>query len=228
MNIAIILASGTSERMGNIECPKQFMVVRGLPMFLYSTITYQNNVLVDQIYVVTNGRYIEKVQEQCKQHNINKLVQVVEGGKTRRESVKNGLLAINAKDEDIILIHDSARPLVKDEIITNCIEACLKYDAVEPAIRSADTIVYKKGDVIDSIPNRSDLLLGQTPQTFKYHIIKEAHEQNLGNEEITDDCKLVANLGYPIHLVEGDRANFKVTYQEDLDILEVYLNALKK
>lgn len=228
MNIAIILASGKSKRMGCYECPKQFLEVRNLPLFLYSTMTFENNSLVDQIVIVTNVEHVEKVKALCSKHNISKLSKVVSGGETRKDSVKNGLDALEAKDDDIILIHDSARPLVSDKIITKNIEACREFGAVETAIAPIDTVVFKKEDIIDSIPNRSELLLGQTPQTFKYAIIRKAHEQNLAGVEVTDDCKLVAMLGYPIHFVEGHRSNFKVTYKEDIAIMEAYLNALEK
>lgn len=223
MNIALILASGTGSRMGQNKCPKQFIDVNGLPLFLYSVKTFEQNNLIDQIVVVTNKEQIEKVKNICQEHHINKLASIVSGGKTRKESVYNGLINLNAKNDDIILIHDSARPLVDDETITANIRECQKYGAVVTAIPAIDTIVYGENNIIKAMPDRDNIFVEQTPQTFKYEIILKAHKQKLDNIEVTDDCKLVHHMGIKIHFVPGSRRNFKITYQEDLDILKAFL-----
>ena len=222
MNIALILASGTGSRMDQ-KCAKQFLEINGMPLFLYATKTFQNNELINQIVLVTNEDHIDDVKKICEAANISKLAKVVAGGETRKDSVCNGLKAISAKDNDIIVIHDAARALVTNDIISNNIKACEKYNAVVTAIPATDTEVFGKNNAISSMPNRSELYLEQTPQTFKYKIIKRAHEQNTGNLEVTDDCKLVFQLGIPIHFVEGSRRNFKVTYKEDIEVLSAYL-----
>ncbi len=223
MNIALILASGTGSRMGQKTCPKQFMEINGLPLFLYSVQTFENNALIDQIVIVTNKEEVERVKKICKEQKINKLINVVSGGETRKESVYNGLRSLKVEKDDIIVIHDSARPLVSDEIITKNIEECLKFGAVVTAIPAVDTTVFGENDIIESMPDRSKVYVEQTPQTFKYDIILRAHEQTLGDLEITDDCKLVHHMGIPIHFVPGSHRNFKVTYKEDIDILKTFL-----
>lgn len=223
MNIALILASGTGSRMGQKTCPKQFMEINGLPLFLYSVQTFENNALIDQIVIVTNKEEIDRVKKLSQEQHINKLINVVAGGETRKESVYHGLHSLKANKDDIIVIHDSARPLVSDEIITKNIEECQKFGAVVTAIPAVDTTVFGENDIIESMPDRSKIYVEQTPQTFKYDIILKAHEQTINQSEITDDCKLVHHMGIPIHFVPGSRRNFKVTYKEDVDILKTFL-----
>ena len=208
----------------NQKCAKQFLEINGMPLFLYATKAFQKNELIDQIVLVTNKEHLDDVKKIYEAANIDKITKVVAGGETRKDSVHNGLMAISAKDDDIIVIHDAARVLVSNDIINNNIKACEKYGAVVTAIPATDTVVFGKDNVIASMPNRSELYLEQTPQTFKFGIIKRAHMQNINNLEITDDCKLVFQIGVPIHFVEGNRRNFKVTYIEDIEVLKAYLD----
>ncbi len=224
MNIALILASGNGTRMGKTDVPKQFLDVDGTPLMFYSVRTFQEHNLVDQIYIVTNKDYVDFVRQWCLEESFDKVIDIVPGGATRSESVENGLHAISANPNDVIIIHDSARPLVSEEIITDNILECQKYGAVVTAIPSVDTVVHSVNDFINDIPNRSEMFLEQTPQTFKYDIIK--HAQSLKNQdfEITDDCKLVFESGFDIHLVKGSKRNFKITTMEDL----ILFKSLKK
>ena len=126
-------------------------------------------------------------------------------------------------DEDILIIHDAARPLISQRIINDNIVGAKEYGAVDTVIPSADTIIRSTNDsTIDSVPVRSELYLGQTPQSFKYSLIKEAHEFSINNNTIdaTDDCQLVLKLNHDVHLVNGDKLNFKVTTFEDLLLLK--------
>ena len=220
MNIALILASGYGTRMGQAEYPKQFLDVDGLPLMLISTTTFQNHPQIDEIYIVTNEEYISLVKEWIDDYQLTKVKAVVPGGITRLESVRNGLYAIEADQDDIVLIHDSARALVSEEIITDNILECYKYDAVVTVLPATDTIVTSKSDIIEEMPNRSELYVEQTPQTFKYGLICQAHELYNGKEEVTDDCKLVYLLGYDIHFVRGSKKNFRITTKEDLLLLK--------
>ena len=119
-NIALITAAGKGTRLVGAGIPKQFLRVRGKPILIYSVETFNNNELIDEIYIITSKEHIEEVERLCRQYNINKLKGVVEGGQTRQESVFNGLQAMktnNVGDNDIVLIHDGARPLVDNVII---------------------------------------------------------------------------------------------------------------
>lgn len=220
MNIALILASGNGARMG-LKHPKQFEYINGRPMMFLSVETFQNNRFIDQIVLVTNKEYISQVTKWCVEYKYSKVVKVVAGGQTRRESVENGLNAISAKEDDLILIHDSARALVSDEIITRNIEAGQKYDAIATIWPTNDTIAVVENDQIINVPDRSKMFSGQTPQTFKFGLIKQAHDNCPKDLEITEDSRLVLMMGCPVHCVLGSNKNFKVTTPEDLELLKI-------
>lgn len=224
MNIAIVLAGGTGSRM-SLDMPKQFAVVKGKPIMAYTLSVFQNSPLVDSIYLVSHKEYFEQSKSIIEQYNINKVRGIIEGGQTRQESVFNALKQINAKDDDIILIHDCARPLVDEQIIKDNIEQCKLHDAIETAVKAVDTTIEVSEEQFENSLNRDKLYQVQTPQTFKYRLIKEAHENAIKNKlaNITDDAQLVAKLGHKVFIVNGKKTNLKVTNDEDLKILEALL-----
>lgn len=223
-NIALITAAGQGTRLQGFGLPKQFIRVNGKPLLIYSVEAFNKCESIDEIYVVTSEEYIEEVERLCRQYGINKLKAVIEGGQTRQQSVFNGLMALSERktaDDDVILIHDGARPLVDESIIKDNIEACLKYDAVETVIPATDTIIMsKEGQIIDEIPNRNGLYQVQTPQTFKFKLIFDAHKRFENIQIATDDAQLVHNLGKQVHLVKGNKKNLKITTIEDLNIMK--------
>ena len=229
MNIALILAAGTGSRMGNADKPKQFLPIYGKPLMVHTIEAFEMNPEVDAIVISTNSEYIDDVKVMCKQYDLSKVKSVVAGGNTRQISVYNGLKGVQevgAKDDDIVIIHDSARPLISQKIIADNIKACKEFGAVDTVIKASDTIVHSEnGETITNIPPRKELYQGQTPQTFKMSIIMNAHEAALKNEipNVTDDTKLVLSLGMPVHLVEGDKLNFKITTFDDLMMLKALL-----
>lgn len=233
MNIALIVAAGTGSRMAGADKPKQFLSVNNKPLMVYTIEAFEMHKDINQIVVVTNDGYVEQVKDWCKQYGLNKVKAVVLGGDTRQGSVFNGLQAIKeigVKDDDIVLIHDAARPLVSKEIISKNIEACIEFDAVDTVIKANDTIVSSKsGETINDIPNRSELYQSQTPQAFKFGLIYEAHENAKAGKipNVTDDAKLVISMGKDVHLVEGNKQNFKVTTPDDLVMLEALLKIIQ-
>lgn len=230
MNIAIILAAGSGTRMQNGLGPKQFIEVDGKPLLVHTILAFETHRKVDTILVVTSDEYIDQVKLYCKQFNLSKVRSVVKGGKTRQISVFNGLeeVATFAESEDIVLIHDAARPLVTEKIITDNIEGALVYHAIDTAIPAVDTIVASKdGKTIDAIPSRESLYLGQTPQTFSFKLIYDAHiaAKNSGTTEASDDCQLAYRFGADVHLVSGSAQNFKITTNEDLKKYELVIKS---
>ena len=234
MNIALIVAAGTGSRMSGVDKPKQFLLVNNKPLMIYTIEAFQMHDGIDAIVVVTGEGYEEQVKDWCKEYGLNKVQAVVLGGDSRQGSVYNGLQAIKkmgAKSDDIILIQDAARPLISKEIISKNIEACSEFDAVDTVIKANDTIISSKsGETINDIPNRSELYQSQTPQTFKFGLIYEAHENAKAGKipNVTDDAKLVISMGKEVRLVEGNKQNFKVTTPDDLLMFEALLNIYKK
>lgn len=230
MNIALIVAAGSGSRMGNADKPKQFLPIYGKPLMIHTIEAFEVHDEIDAIVVVTNEAYIDQVKVWCKQYDLGKIKAVVAGGDSRQISVHNGLHAVKAisKDpsNDIVLIHDAARPLISQRIITDNIRVCEKYDAVDTVIKASDTIVRSVNEeTISDIPARNELYQGQTPQSFKLSLILDAHEYVKTHEvnNVTDDCKLVLSLGKEVRLVEGSKQNFKITTFDDLMMLKALL-----
>lgn len=225
MNIGIILAGGIGSRMGIVDRPKQFIDVYGKPIIIHTLEAFDIHKDIDAIAVVCLPEWQEELKIWLRKYEINKVKWLVDAGKTRQESTFNGLKAIRSEvsDDDIVVIHDSARPLITNKIITDNIIKAKEFKAVDTVIPSADTIIKSiDGNKITDVPVRKELYLGQTPQSFEYGLILKAH-QRAKEESIldsTDDCQLVLKSGTSVELVEGDKLNFKITTMEDLLLLK--------
>ena len=224
MNIALVLAAGSGVRMNNSQ-PKQFLLVNEKPLFVFSVEAFQKNENINAIIIATNKECVEQVKNWCNKYQLDKVKAVIAGGETRQASVYNGLKEIEkfADCKDLVLIHDSARPLVSQRIINDNIQLGQKYGAVDTVIQASDTIVNSKNEeTINEILNRSELYQTQTPQTFEFGIIKKAHDRALQDNvpNVTDDCKLAMHFGADVHFAQGDKLNFKVTTPEDLEMFK--------
>ena len=233
MNIAIVLAAGQSQRMKLTGKPKQFLKVFDIPLFIYSLKEFDNNPRVDKIILVTSKEYVKEAASEAKHYGIKKLHEVVVGGDTRQESVYHALRDIRgyAKDDDIVLIHDSARPLLNQRIINDNIDEALKNDAAMTIVLPNDTIITGKDDeYLDKTLNRDELFIVQTPQSFKYSLILKAHEEAIkdGTKNALDDASLVKRIGHEVKFVKGDKNNIKVTTQEDLEMVALLIQMNKK
>lgn len=218
--IAIILAAGSGSRFGG-GTPKQFMqMADGLSVLEHSLRTFNSHSLVDEICVVVSEAYVETAKRIIAGYD--KAKQVVIGGKERSDSSRNALRAYSNAD-DILLIHDAARPFVTAGIITRCIEAMKTADAAGVAVPATDTVWEAKNDgFIGKIPLRSTLYNAQTPQCFRQWVLAEAYrrlDEKGGNmESITDDCSVVCRYmsEVPVKIVYGDYNNTKITFPNDL------------
>lgn len=230
-NIAVILAGGRGERSG-FDVPKQMMKLAGKPIIEHTISAFQTSDCIDEIVVVTNSSCLDKVEEIVASRAFSKVKRIINGGKERYES---SLAAINAYEQesennDIKLIfHDAVRPLVSDRIIRDVVNALDHYNAIDVVVPTTDTIVAADPitNTIASVPERTILRNGQTPQGFALKTIKEAYELALKDPgfKTTDDCGVV--LKYlpeeKIYLVSGDHNNVKLTYQLDLHIIDKLL-----
>ena len=229
MNIALICAAGNGTRMGSTSREKQFLLVNEKPLFIYAVEQFEKNPHIDAIVIITNVQYLDEVNDLCNKYQINKLRDVVEGGSTRQESVFNGLSALKeygVNNEDIVLIHDAARPLVSQRIIDDSINECQKSGAVDTVIEATDSLIKSvDGKAIDETLNRNEIYMSQTPQTFKFGIIYNAHLRATTDkpENVTDDIRLVKLYGNKVSMVKGEKSNFKITTPEDLDLFEKYV-----
>lgn len=221
-NVAVILAGGAGHRLGS-DLPKQLLKLAGKQVIEHTIEVFQEHPLIDEILVVSHFDYLRDIENISLKRNFSKLKKIVAGGKERYQS---SLAAINAYTDEVnFIFHDSVRPLVNDRIISDCIDALKKYNAVDVAIPTTDTIIQvNSNNEIVNIPSRSQLRNGQTPQAFKRSTIKAAYDIALKDPNFvtTDDCGVV--LKYlkeePVFVVQGEQFNMKLTYEEDLFLLD--------
>lgn len=223
MNVAVVLAGGSGSRLGN-DTPKQFLKVAGKQVIEHTIDVFENCDLIDEICIVSKPDYVADVEALVVKNQYKKVKKILNGGKERYDS---SLAAINAytDDDTNLLLHDAVRPLVNERIIKDCIEALKHYNAVDVAAKTTDTIIsVDANECIDFIPNRANLRNGQTPQCFKRGTIKRAYEIALADPNFvtTDDCGTVRRYmpDEPIFVVAGENSNMKLTYLEDLFLLD--------
>ncbi|WP_199119313.1 2-C-methyl-D-erythritol 4-phosphate cytidylyltransferase [Pedobacter sp. ASV28] len=215
---AIIVAGGSGKRM-QASVSKQFLLLNGVPLMMHTLKAFHQSEIQPEIILVLNKESISYWNELCVKYSFTIPHFVVEGGRERFHSVRNGLLAI--KEDGIIAIHDAVRPLIATHLINKCFkEASEKGNAV-PCIKPSDT-VRKFNDHTSKIINRDKLVLIQTPQTFSAEQLREAYRQNY-SKKFTDDASVVEAAGFSINLIEGNRYNLKVTYPEDLELASYLL-----
>lgn len=222
---AILLMGGQGARFGSSR-PKQLHHISGKKIYLHTLETFLSSQLFDAIILVCHPDSLEEVEKDLL-HIQDGSITLVPGGATRQESSYFGLLACGV-GTDIVVIHDAVRPFVTHSILKENILLAKSYGAVDTCIPSADTIVHSKdGAQITEIPNRSEYLRGQTPQSFSYPLILKAHQTAHGNSA-TDDCQLVLKSGHPVFLTEGSDSNIKITTELDLFHAEQLFFRLKK
>jgi len=221
-NVVVILAGGKGQRLGN-RLPKQFLKVAGKTVIEHTIDVFQKNLLVDEIVIVSNPEYVYLIEEIILRNTYDKVKKILLGGEERYHS---SLAAIHAYDYEVNLIfHDAVRPLINDRVINDCIEALKEYNAVDVAIKTTDTIIdVDNSNIIKGIPTRNKLRNGQTPQAFKRSVIEKAYTIALEDPlfETTDDCGVVHKYlkNEKIFVVEGEQFNMKLTYVEDLYLLD--------
>ncbi len=224
-NIAVILAGGSGLRMG-LDLPKQFLKVAGKAVLEHTVDAFQNHKKIDEIVIVSNQAFIHLVENYVLANNWPKVKKILNGGTERYDSSMSAINAYSDEEDINLIFHDAVRPLVSDRIIDDVIESLNSYEAVDTAVDASDTIIQVDNDsnTISMIPKRSVLRRGQTPQGFKLQSIKNAYELALKDPKFiaTDDCGVISKYlpDVPIYVVKGEEANFKLTYKEDIFLLD--------
>src|SRR3989344_4807349 len=216
MNFAIIVAAGKSRRMKkNIN--KVFLRLISKPMIYYTIKNFQECNLIDEIIVVTQKNDIKKINEIKQKYNFNKIKKIAEGGRERQDSVHNGLISIkNAKNDDVIAVHNGSNPLVKENEIAECINAAKKHGAAVAGFPLKDTIKKINNDFVEKTIDRKNVYQIQTPQCIRYSLFIEAFKNTKKkNLEFTDDVSLVESLGKKVKIVDCSYENIKITTPED-------------
>lgn len=224
-NIAVVLAGGVGTRMG-YDLPKQFLKVAGLTILEHTIYAFENHELIDEIAVIVHPSYLHLVEEQVLKNKWVKVKRILRGGDQRADSSLAAIKAYENEGEVNLIFHDAVRPMLSQRVVTDNINALKKYDAVDTAVPSADTIIQLENnlELIQSIPDRTYLWKGQTPQSFKLSCIKKAYEKAMLDPHFkaTDDCGVVKKylLEVDIYVVRGEEQNIKLTYKEDAYLLD--------
>lgn len=231
MNIAVIFAGGTGQRMNTVSKPKQFLELHGKPILIYTLENFQNHPQIDDIVLVCLESWIDYSNELLQKYHITKILKVVPGGNSGQESIFNGLKAANDIADvknDIVLIHDGVRPLINEKLITDCI-AMVKNKGnaitVSPAI---ETILIKNSDgSIGNILKRSECEMAKAPQCFYLNDIYNCHlkAQSEGKIDFIDSASLMQYYGYKLNAVEGPTENIKITTPADFYIFKAIMDA---
>ncbi len=215
----VIVAAGKGKRMGT-DIKKQYLKLNGKEVLAHTIQKFEDCNEIDEIIIVTGKEEIEYCTEHIwKKYDFSKIKKIVPGGKERQDSVYNGLLQVGSQT-DIVLIHDGARPLVRNEQIKGSIETAMKEGGCVIGVPVKDTVkICDSKQFVKETPLRDTLWVVQTPQTFKYNLImgayKDAFKKGL---VVTDDSMMVEALGYRVKVVQGCYDNIKITTPEDLVI----------
>lgn len=211
---AVIVAAGNSQRMGS---DKIMMKLGAMPVLARTVLAFENNEYIDEIIIVTRTEKLQEIADMCHKNGLHKVKKVISGGATRMESALAGVSAARHGAE-LIAIHDGARPLVSQGLISRTVLAAQEWRSVVPAIASTDTLktVDARGFITGTVDRASTVRI-QTPQVFNGDLIKgaltKAVEKGL---TLTDDCSAMEMMGIKTFVVEGDPENIKITTPEDL------------
>ena len=228
MNTAIILSGGTGTRMG-IACPKQYLKVQGRPVLCYCLEIFQNHPAIDHIVIVAADEWTETIEKWVKQENITKFFSFAPAGRTRQHSIYNGLKAAKGctPAEGAVIMHDAARPLVSEQIISDCLTGAREDGGAMPVITVKDTVYFSQdGQQIDQLLDRSCLYAGQAPEAFRFGDYLAIHDA-ADDEEIASTAgtsQIAYRHGMKVRLVKGSERNLKITTMEDLNTFEVLLS----
>ena len=208
--------------------PKQFLMLDGIPILIHSLRAFAAVKRVSAIVVAVRKTEMERVQAQEAENGFDARVRVVAGGDHRQESVAHALDAVAATPDDIVLVHDAVRPLIDPATIDRTIDAVIEYGAAIVGMPAVDTIKQVErtahGALITSTIPREYVVLAQTPQGFRYGVLRSAFAEAMADGFIgTDEASVVERAGHPVAVVHGSQVNLKITQPGDLELAEFYL-----
>lgn len=222
MNYAVILSGGTGLRLG-AEIPKQYIEVNGKPIFAYCLEQLSKHAMIDGIQIVADVAWQEQLAVWIERYDINgKFLGFSKPGENRQLSIWNGLVDLKCRigTEDYVFIHDAARPLLTEAMITSCLGAVEGYDGVLPVLPMKDTVYLSEdGKCVSSLLNRSQIFAGQAPEVFRFQKYFEANERLLPDRilQINGSTEPAIMARMDIAMIPGDEGNFKITTKADLN-----------
>lgn len=230
-SFALIPAAGMGKRMG-ASINKQYLQLHGMPIVARTISVFEQSPLIDAIYLVIPSEEIPYCREYIVEaYGYTKVAGIIPGGKERQNSVMNGLRALrdSVDDDDVVLIHDGVRPLITGELIAESIRTARTNDGALVAVPCKDTIKTVRSGLVVDTPPRESLWQAQTPQTFCFGRIFNAHQSAEAAGFIgTDDASLIERTGGDVRIIQGDYRNIKITTPEDLLLAEAFLAVMEK
>jgi len=232
--VVIIPAAGLGTRMASAPtgkkpaATKQFAELAGTPILIHTLRKFAASPEVTDICMALRAHEIEPFRSRLEKEAFQKKVQLVEGGEHRQQSVAHAIAAISAAPDDIVLVHDAVRPFVTEEIIREVIQAAQKYGAAIAGVPAVDTIKEvqrtAEGALITATVPREKVVMAQTPQGFRYDVLKKAFDEATADGFMgTDEASLVERSGHEVAVVMGSARNIKITTPADLELAEFYL-----
>lgn len=217
---ALIMAGGSGLRIGG-DIPKQFVELAGIPVLMHTIQIFINFNSQIKIILVLPEYHVELWKQLCLKYEFKVPHLIVNGGRERFFSVKNGLDVI--EEDGIVFIHDGVRPLISHHTINRCYHLALQKGNALPVISVSESVRFIETEKSKPI-DRNKIKMVQTPQTFRVSLIKEAYKQPF-NEKFTDDALVLEEMGYTINLTEGNRENIKITWPADMVWAEAVLKS---
>ncbi len=220
----LIVAAGSGVRFGS-SMPKQFFQINGMSLLEMTLVSFSRFCLKGPLVVTFGTGMEEKITSIISKIPWHGIKKVIQGGKTRQESVFNGLKYLESQKPDYVLIHDSVRPFVTREMISDVMEGAFSCKAAIPAVPVSDTLKKTTGDnIITETVARKDLWQAQTPQAFLFEHILDAHKHCMKNGfKATDDASVIEYIGSPVKIVPGSSNNFKITTPGDIKLAKAIL-----
>jgi 2-C-methyl-D-erythritol 4-phosphate cytidylyltransferase len=220
MNIAVIFAGGSGNRMHTKSRPKQFLEYQGKPIIIYTLELFDNHPMIDGIVVACIKEWIPFLEKMLKKFEINKVLSIVPGGGTGQDSIYSGLNAakkFSRSEADVVLIHDGVRPLITEQTITDNINKVCEEGSCITCIPATETFIVNQPDGSLEIPSRADSLIARAPQSFYLKDILTMHERARaeGRHDFIDSCSMMHYYGYKLGKVIGPMENIKITTPTD-------------
>lgn len=231
MVFAAVFAGGIGSRMGNSDTPKQFLELGSKPVIIHTIEKFFVNDKIDEILVLCPKAWIAHTQDLIRKNlPCGKKITVIQGGTSRNGTLENAIAYIEenyeTNEETVIVTHDAVRPFLTHRIIEENVEAALKYGACDTVIPATDTIVESAdGKMITSIPDRTRMFQGQTPQSFRLKELKRVLASLTEDEKaiLTDACKIFSIKNKNVYMVDGEVFNIKITYPYDMKVANMLL-----
>lgn len=232
MNVALIFAGGTGERMSSGSVPKQFLELHGKPIIIYTIEHFEHHSLIDDIFVVCVKGWEDYLRKKLELFNIRKVKHIYEGGKTAHESIREGVYRIHDyyPNSTVVLVHDGVRPLISEETITRNIEGVERFGSTITVVPATETVlVEKEGQTtVANILDRSTCRMARAPQSFFCGDLYDAHVKAEEKEaSFIDTASLMMWMGKELHLIEDSAQNIKITTPTDYYLFRAIMDAME-